>query len=75
MVSEGGVGVRKDMTHGVTITQDDAILDVQVDIAVGDMNTLNDLSRIDMGDTSSFVGVAVAADDIADAVVEVYMTV
>lgn len=63
------------MTHGVTEAQYDTILDVQIDIAIGDVDTLNDLSSINMGDASSFVGVAVAADDIVDTIVEVYVSV
>jgi hypothetical protein len=57
------------VTNGVTETQDDAILDIQIDVTVGDMDTLNDLSCIHMGDTSRFVGVAVSSDDIGDAAV------
>jgi len=57
------------VTNRVTETQDDAVLDIQVDVTVDDVDTLNDLSCVHMGDASRFVGVAVSSDDIGDAAV------
>ena len=53
-----------DCSHQVTKAEDATILDVEVDVAVGDLDTANDLACVDMGDASPLVSVRVQADGV-----------
>ena len=53
-----------DCSHRVTKAEDATILDVEVDVAVGDLDTANDLACVDMSDAGPLVGVRVRADGV-----------
>ena len=53
-----------DCSHQVTKAEDATILDVKVDVAVGDLNAANDLACVDMGDAGPLVGVRVGVDSV-----------
>ena len=46
----------------VTVRENDAVLDVEVDITVGNLDAIHVLTGVDVRDTSSLVGVRVLAD-------------
>ena len=46
----------------VTVRENDTVLDVEVDITVGDFNGVHVLTRVHVGDANGRVGVRVLAD-------------